>query len=284
MARRPAQLGTRRRGQLTVHILDKLNRRIDAVGSMLCVGLDSNIERLPARFQQNTHPQFAFNQWIIQQTHEWVCAYKPNTAFYEARGAAGWQDLHLTMDYLHTHHPGIVTICDAKRGDIGSTNMGYATAIFDELGFDAITLHPYLGRQALMPFLERTEKGCIILCRTSNPASDELQGLDVGGRPLWQHVAATVREQWNTNRNCLLVIGATYPQDLRVAREIAPEMPFLVPGVGAQGGDAATVVRAGADAHGRGLIVNASRGVIFADDPAGAARTLRDALHNAGAH
>ena len=172
------------------------------------------------------------------------------------------------MDYLREHHPDIVTICDAKRGDIGNTNRGYVRAIFDDLGFDAVTLHPYLGQTALAPFLERTDKASIILCRTSNPNSDELQGLSVDGKPLWEHVAAHVRDNWNANNNCMLVIGATYPDDLRRAREIVPHMPLLVPGVGAQGGDASAVRAAGTDANGRGLIVNSSRGVIFADDPA----------------
>jgi orotidine-5'-phosphate decarboxylase len=262
-------------------IINRLTQRQKRADSLLCVGLDSDLERIPAQFRGQPHPQFAFNQWMIDQTHEFVCAYKPNIAFYEARGEAGWRELGMTLDYLHANHPNIVTICDAKRGDIGNTNRGYVTAIFDDLGFDAITLHPYLGRDALMPFLLREDKACIILCRTSNPQSDELQALDVGGRPLWAHVAAQVREQWNVNKNCMLVVGATYPDDLRRAREIAPEMPFLVPGVGAQGGDAAAVVQAGADATGRGLIVNASRSVIFADDPAAAARALRDALRGA---
>jgi orotidine-5'-phosphate decarboxylase len=259
-------------------ILEKLNTRINAVNSLLCVGLDSTIARIPARFQDDEHPQFAFNRWIIEQTHAHVCAYKPNIAFYEARGEQGWHELRLTMSYLHIHHPQIFTICDAKRADIGSTNRGYVRAIFDELGFDAVTLHPYLGREALSPFLERADKASIILCRTSNPHSDELQGLDVGGRPLWEHIAERVRDEWNTNDNCMLVVGATYPDDLRRAREIAPDMPFLVPGVGAQGGSAADVIAAGADASGRGLIVNASRSVIFHDDPAAAAQSLHAQL------
>ncbi len=259
-------------------IYDKLNARTDAVNSLLCVGLDADMGRLPARFLDQDSSQFAFNQWIIEQTHPFVCAYKPNTAFYEARGEQGWAELRQTMDYLRVHHPEIVTICDAKRGDIGNTNRGYVRAIFDDLGFDAVTLHPYLGQTALAPFLERTDKASIILCRTSNPNSDELQGLSVDGKPLWEHIAAHVRDKWNANNNCMLVIGATYPDDLRRAREIVPHMPLLVPGVGAQGGDASAVRAAGTDASGRGLMVNSSRGVIFAEDPAAAAQTLRDAL------
>jgi orotidine-5'-phosphate decarboxylase len=258
--------------------LDKLNRRIDAVGSLLCVGLDADIDRVPAAFSNRDAPQYAFNRWLIDETHPYVCAYKPNIAFYEARGADGWRELADTMAYLRERHPDVFTICDAKRADIGNTNRGYVRAVFDELGFDAITLHPYLGGGALAPFLERDDKVSVILCRTSNPGAPELQALMVAGRPLWEQVAVRVRDEWNANGNCMLVVGATSPDDLGRAREIAPEIPFLVPGVGAQGGDPAAVVAAGADANGRGLVVNAARSVIFADNPAGAAAFLRAAL------
>ena len=261
-----------------MNIYHKLSARSYAVNSLVCVGLDSDMQRLPARFLSQDAPQFVFNRWIIEQTHKSVCAYKPNIAFYEARGEQGWAELRQTMDYLREKHPDIVTICDAKRGDIGNTNRGYVSAIFDDLGFDAITLHPYLGQAAIAPFLERDDKACIILCRTSNPHSDELQGLTVGDKPLWVHIAERVRDKWNANKNCMLVIGATYPDDLRRAREIVPHMPLLVPGVGTQGGDAAAVRAAGVDAKGGGLMVNSSRGVIFSDDPAAAAQTLRNAL------
>ncbi|MBK8020071.1 MAG: orotidine-5'-phosphate decarboxylase [Chloroflexi bacterium] len=261
--------------------IEKYQKRSTAAGSMLCVGLDSTIERLPARFRDDPHPQFAFNRWIIEQTHAYAAAYKPNMAFYEARGADGWTDLALTLDLLRTEHPDIFTICDAKRADIDSTNAGYVSAVFDQLGFDAVTLHPYLGREALQPFLRRADKACIVLCRTSNPGANELQGLDVGGRPLWERVAEAVRDEWDTHGNCMLVIGATAPDDLRRARQIAPEMTFLVPGVGTQGGSVEETMRAGLDAHGGGLIVNASRSVIFAADPAAEAQALRDAMRAA---
>lgn len=260
-------------------IIEKYNRRVDAANSLLCVGLDSQVERLPERFQQDPHPQFAFNRWIIEQTHAYASAYKPNIAFYEARGEAGIHDLALTLDYLRAQHPAILTICDAKRADIGSTNAGYVTAIFDTLGFDSVTLNPYLGREALSPFLQRTDKGCIILCRTSNPGAGELQDLVVEGRPLWQIVAESVRDTWNANGNCMLVAGATYPDELAQIRRTVGYMPLLVPGIGAQGGDVAATVRAGLDASGRGMIINSSRGIIFADDPAAEARALRDTIN-----
>lgn len=260
-------------------IIDKLNHRIDAANSLLCVGLDSDFSRLSERFTHFEYPLFAFNRWIIEQTHPYVCAYKPNIAFYEARGVAGWRDLKLTLDYLRTQHPDILTICDAKRADIGSTNQGYVTAIFDELGFDAVTLHPYLGQEALQPFLDRQDKGCIILCRTSNPGAGELQDLTVDGQPLWQVVARRVSAQWNRHGNCMLVVGATYPEELALVRALVGEMTLLVPGIGAQGGDVARVMQAGLNAAGSGLIINSSRGIIFNDDPGQAARDLRDAIN-----
>lgn len=257
----------------------KYEARISAVDSLLCVGLDSEITKLPERFQQDEFPQFSFNQWIIDQTHLYVSAYKLNSAFYEARGDLGWYELKLTIDYLRAEHPDIYTICDAKRADIGNTNSGYVTAVFDWLGFDAVTLHPYLGREALAPFLERTDKGCIILCRTSNPGAGELQDLQVGGKPLWQVVAEKVRDEWNVNGNCMLVVGATYPDELRVVRQLVGEMTLLVPGVGVQGGDVERTIRAGVNSEGHGLIINSSRGIIFADNPGLAARELRDAIN-----
>jgi orotidine-5'-phosphate decarboxylase len=259
--------------------LDKYNRRVDAVDSLVCVGLDSVFEWLPDRFKEEDDPQFAFNRWIIEQTHPYVSAYKPNIAFYEARGEAGLRALARTMDTLRAEHPDILTICDAKRADIGSTNQGYVTAIFDRLGFDAVTLNPYLGREALEPFLERTDKGCIILCRTSNPGAGEFQDFTYDGQALWQMVAGRVSRAWNTHNNCMLVAGATYPDELAQIRALVGEMTLLVPGVGAQGGDVARVVRAGRNSQGRGLIINSSRGIIFATDPGAAARDLRDSIN-----
>jgi orotidine-5'-phosphate decarboxylase len=261
--------------------LAKLEARMIAAESLLCVGLDSAHERLPQRFQRENHPQLAFNRWIIEQTLPYAAAYKPNLAFYEARGSAGWQELAETMSMLHSMAPDVFTIADAKRADIGSTNAGYVTGLLDELGFDAVTLHPYLGAEALSPFLEREDKACIVLCRTSNPGAGELQDLDVGGAPLWEVIATRVRDEWNGRGNCMLVVGATYPAELARARELCPELTLLVPGVGAQGGDVESVVGAGLDARGRGLLINASRSVIFAADPGAEARTLRDSIRDA---
>ena len=259
--------------------LEKYERRADAANSLLCVGLDTRFEALPERFRSDPHPQFAFNRWIIEQTHEFASAYKPNIAFYEARGEAGLADLRLTIDYLHTQHPDIFTICDAKRGDIASTNAGYVREIFDDLGFDAVTLHPYTGREGLSPFLDRAEKVSIILCRTSNPGAGEFQDARIGDKPLWQVVAEKVAGEWNARGNCMLVVGATYPDELRAVRALVGELTLLIPGVGAQGGEVEAVVRNGVNRAGRGMIVTVSRGVLQADDPGAAAQGYRDEIN-----
>jgi len=257
----------------------KYERRAEAVNSLVCVGLDSDTGQLPKRFQKIHSPQFAFNRWVIGETHPFTSAYKCNLAFYEAEGEKGLHDLGKTMAFLHQHHPEIVTIADAKRGDISSTNAAYVRAIFDGLGFDAVTLHPYLGKEALQPFLERKDKGCIIVCRTSNPGAGEFQDLVIGNKPLWQVAAETVADDWNKRGNCLLVVGATYLEELSVVRQMVGEMTLLVPGIGAQGGDLEKVVRVGLNSHGKGLIINSSRQVIFSADPGAAARSLRDKIN-----
>lgn len=262
-------------------IYQKYTTRVKAIKSMLCVGLDSEIAKLPARFTDQEFPQFSFNKWIIDQTYDLAAAYKPNAAFYEARGADGWRELQMTIDYLRTQHPEIMTILDAKRADIGNTNDGYVVAIFDQLGFDAVTLHPYLGAEALQPFLAREDKACIILCKTSNPGAGEFQDQLVSApgqpaKPLWQVVAETVSRDWNKNQNCMLVVGATYPADLEAIRQIVGSMLLLVPGVGAQGGAVADL-EAGLTAEG-GLIINSARSIIFNPNPRRAAQLLVDQM------
>jgi orotidine-5'-phosphate decarboxylase len=262
-----------------MNAIEKYNHRADQIQSLVCVGLDSDYTQLPEQFTHYEYPQFAFNRWIIEQTHEYASAYKPNIAFYEAHGDRGIMALKLTLEYLHQHHPDILTICDAKRGDNSTTSAAYASAIFDWFGFDAVTLHAYLGKDSLVPYLKRADKGCIIVCRTSNPSARELQDLLVDGKPLWQVVAEKVRDEWNQNGNCMLVIGATYPNDLRQAREIAGEMTFLIPGVGAQGGDVAQTVQVGLNRAKKGMIISSSRGIIFAENPGAAAKELRDEIN-----
>lgn len=262
-------------------VAEKLARRVAEARSLLCVGLDPDYAKLPERFRAGEHPQQKFGEWIADETAEFAAAIKLNAAFYEARGAEGVAEMERTVAYVRERHPGLVTICDAKRADIGNTNAGYVEAIFDRMGFDAVTLHPYLGREALEPFLSRRDKMSIVLCRTSNPGAGEFQDLSVDGRPLWLAVAERVSGEWDAEGNCALVVGATYPEEMRRIRAAAPRATFLVPGIGAQGGDVRSVVEAGLDAKGRGLLISASRSIVFSEDPAGEARALRDEINAA---
>src|SRR3989344_9635864 len=262
-------------------IINKYNKRAKKINSLLCVGLDADISKIPERFFKLEFPQFEFNKWIIEETHEYASAFKPNIAFYEAHGDKGIKELKMTMEYLQKKYPDIFTICDCKRADIGNTNQGYIDSLFDHFGFDAVTLHPYLGKEALLPFLDRKDKGCIILCRTSNPGAGEFQDLMVSqpfdsaqSKPVWQIVAERVSKTWNRNRNCMLVVGATYPKEMKKIRSIVDDMTFLVPGVGTQGGSVKEIMKAGLNSQGLGLIINSSRGIIFSDNPKEEARKL----------
>jgi len=233
--------------------------------SLLCVGLDPDMAKLPASVTQSQTPLLDFNKAIIDATADQVCAFKPNSAFYEARGADGIAELKATCDYIHTKYSDIPIILDFKRGDIGNTNGLYAQFAFDYLGADAVTVQPWAGRESLQPFLDRKDKGIIILDRTSNPGSGELQDLSVDGQKLYLRVAQNVRDDWNKNGNCLLVVGATYPDELAEIRQlVGDDMVFLVPGLGAQGGDAAATVKAGLNRAGTGLIINSSRQILYA--------------------
>lgn len=225
---------------------------------LICVGLDSNVARLP-----KGETQLSFNQKIVEATADLAAAYKPNSAFYEAEGLPGMEALKKTIRFIHEKAPQSLAILDAKRADIGNTSAAYAKAAFEELGADAITLHPYMGGESLQPFLDCGTKGCFILCRTSNPGAKEFQDLVINGEPLYLRVARQVALCWNKNKNCGLVVGATCPEELRKVREAAPDLPFLIPGVGSQGGDWETTVKLGADSNGGGLLINLSRSVIF---------------------
>lgn len=262
-------------------VLARYEERVRSAGTMVCVGLDSDMAKLPERFRGIPQPQFEFNRWVVGQTREYVAAYKINTAFYEARGVAGIDEMMETAAWLKAECPESITICDAKRADIGNTNRGYVKAFFEEMEFDAVTLHPYLGCEALKPFLEREDKLNIVLCRTSNPGAGDMQDLVVEGEPLWRRVARKVATEWNSRGNCALVVGATWPEEMRVIREAAPDLTFLVPGVGAQGGDVEAVVKSGVDARGLGLMISSSRGVIFDANPGEAAKKLRDEIEAA---
>ncbi len=252
----------------------------------LCVGLDTDFEKIPEHLQSSGPHEgiFAFNTAIVDATKDIASSYKPNSAFYEAYGDQGFAALQATIAYINEVAPEVPVILDAKRADIGNTNNGYIVSAFDYLGADAITVQPYLGAEALAPFLERADKGIIVLCRTSNPGAGELQDIDAGGEPLYMHIARLVSESWNRNRNCGLVVGATYPDEMRTIRAAADDLPFLIPGIGAQGGDLEKTVAAGKDSRGRGMIISASRSITFASsgaDFADVARTKAQELHDA---
>lgn len=246
----------------------QIQQKYDAIvaknNSLVCVGLDTDHDKIPAHIKSLPNPLFEFNKAIIDATHDVVCAYKPNSAFYEAFGDEGVKQLKMTFDYLKQTYPEIVTILDAKRADIGNTNEGYVKFTYEYLQADAVTLHPYLGKEALQPFLDRADKGSIILCRTSNPGAGEFQDLTVDGKPLYVRVAEQISKNWNTHNNCLLVLGATYPDELAQVRAVTGDMIFLVPGIGKQGGDVEKTVRAGMNSKKDGMIINSSRGIIFA--------------------
>ena len=255
---------------------DKLKKIVAKNNSLLCVGLDSDIMIIPEHIRNGEHPQFTFNKAIIDATYELVCAYKPNSAFYEARGNSGIEAVKMTCDYLKEKYPEIVIILDAKRADIGNTNEGYVKFAFDFLGADAITVNQYLGKEALKPFLDRKDKGIFILCRTSNPGAGELQDLKIDDRTLYQVLAEKVAKEWNYNGNCGLVVGATYPSELEIVRHIVGNMPLLIPGVGTQGGDVEKTVKAGVDKDGQNAIINSSRGIIFASSGEDFAQKAKD--------
>jgi orotidine-5'-phosphate decarboxylase len=247
--------------------LEKLDASWVKNNSLLCVGLDPNMDMLPHHLRGSKTPFFDFNKAIIDAAADLVCAFKPNSAFYEARGAAGIEELKQTCDYIREKYPELPIILDFKRGDIGNTNNHYIKFAFDYLQVDAVTVQPYQGRQAVQPFLDRKDKGVMVLCRTSNVGSDEFQDMLVDGRKLYVHVAEHVRDEWNANGNCQLVVGATYPKELAEIRAlVGDKMVFLVPGFGAQGGDLEATVRAGITSSGNGLIINSSRAIIYASD------------------
>jgi len=240
----------------------------------VCVGLDPEIERFPAHIRAEPSPIFHFNRAIIDATADLVCAYKPQFAHYAAYEAE--DQLERTIEYIHRVHPGVPVILDAKRGDIGNTAERYAIEAFERYGADALTVNPYLGGDSLEPFLRHAERGVLILCRTSNPGAGDLQDLPVGGRPLYQVVAELAARRWNSRGNCLLVVGATYPRELAAVRALVGDMPLLVPGVGAQGGDVEQVVTSGCTRSGTGLIISSSRAILYAsagEDFAAAARS-----------
>lgn len=265
----------------------QLNEAWERNNSLVCVGLDPEIERLPPSIAAEASPIFQFNRAIIDATADVVCAYKPQFAHYAAYEAE--DQLERTIDYIHQNHPHVPVILDSKRGDVGNTAERYALEAFERYKADAVTVNPYLGGDSLEPFLKHSDKGVIILCRTSNPGARDIQDLQVQGtRKLYHAVAEMAATKWNSRGNCMLVVGATYPRELAEIREIVGEMPFLVPGVGAQGGDVVQAVQNGRTRSGKGLVISSSRAILYAStgaDFATAARnaaiTLRDQINAA---
>lgn len=252
--------------------------------SLVCVGLDPEPDRFPAHLGDRDDAIFEFCRAIVDATADVVCAFKPQIAHFAARG--GEDALQRLIAHIHDAHPGIPVILDAKRGDIGSTANYYAAEAFDRYRADAVTLNPYLGRDSAQAFLDRADKGVILLCRTSNPGAADLQDLLVDGEPLYLRVASMVAKLWNGNGNCLLVTGATWPDEIARIRARVGAMPLLVPGIGAQGGDVAAVVSNGQDSNGHGLLISSSRAVLyagsqldFADAARQAACALRDEIN-----
>ena len=261
-----------------MNFIEKLTKASQKNKSLLCIGLDPDLERMPDKVSV-----FEFNKAIVEATADLVCAYKLNLAFYEALGNEGLEALKQTVSYIPDEIP---VIGDAKRGDIGNTARAYARSIFDNFNFDATTVNPYLGLDSVEPFIQYHERGVFILCRTSNAGASDFQDLraelDGSYRPLFEIVALKV-SQWNKYGNLGLVVGATYPEELKLIRQSHPDMPLLIPGIGAQGGDLASAVRSGVDSQGEKAIINSSRQIIYASpgkDFAQAARRAANELRD----
>ena len=240
----------------------QLIQQIEAKQSLLCVGLDTDMTKIPPHLLEEEDPLFTFNKAIIEATHTFAVAYKPNTAFYEAHGEKGWRALKKTIDYLNRHHPEIFTIADAKRGDIGNTSSMYAKAFFEDMQFDSVTIAPYMGRDSVEPFLAFENKHTILLALTSNEGAFDFQTQKLNDEELYKKVLRTSLT-WQNSQNLMYVVGATKAEYLKEIRKIIPEHFLLVPGVGAQGGSLEEVCHYGLNNY-YGLLINSSRGIIYA--------------------
>ncbi len=263
---------------------EKLQQTIQKKSSLLCVGLDPDISRIPKHLLQEKDPLYIFNREVITATREYAAAYKPNIAFYESLGSAGWDLLEESLSLIPKDS---IIIADAKRGDIGNTSRKYAETFFKVYNFDAITVAPYMGYDSISPFLDFEDKGIFILCLTSNEGSRDFQYISSDSEPLYVQVAKKANE-WNLKYgNCGLVVGATHPEDLEYLRSISPNLPFLIPGIGAQGGDLPLTIQFGTDHEGGSALINASRSVIYASNGSDfaaaaekAAKSLRDNINS----
>jgi len=256
-----------------MNFTQKLRRIQKKNDSLLCIGLDTDINRIPEFLFEWGDPVYEFNRRIIDATRDLVCAFKINLAFYEVTGEHGWYTVHQTLARIPEE---IVTIGDGKRGDIGNSSERYAKLFVDDYEFGASTVNPYMGEDSVAPFLKNRHQGAFVLALTSNPGARDFQYLPVRGKPLYEHVVARARK-WDRRGNCGLVVGATRAKDLRRVRALAPGMPLLIPGVGAQGGDVRSAVRYGCTPDGLMAIINASRSIIYASRGEDFARAARDA-------
>ncbi len=264
---------------------DRLRQVWRSKNSLVCVGIDPEVAKIPAHLHYEEEPFLAFGIGIVDATAPYVCAFKPQAAHFAAVGAE--DQLAKLIAYIQRHYPEIPVILDAKRGDVGSTAALYTKEVFERFGADAVTVNPYLGYESISPYLDYTDRGVIVLCRTSNPSSDWIQAVPLNDEPLYLSVARKVRE-WDKNNQCMLVTGATFPEELGRVRRVIGDLPLLVPGVGAQGGDVESVLKMGLDADGYGLCISSSRSIIyagngsdFATQAAHAAKNLRDQINEA---
>ena len=253
--------------------IDKLSQAWKENDSLLCVGLDPDLSKIPVHLNELENPIFEFCREIVDATHDLVCAFKPQIAYFAAESAE--DQLEMLTSYISDNYPHIPIILDSKRGDIGATADKYAIEAFQRYKADSVTVNPYMGYDTAEPFLKYADKGTILLCRTSNPGAGDFQDLIVDGRPLYHNVAELAATKWNGNNNCLLVVGATWPNQMEEVRKLVGDMPFLVPGVGAQGGDVEALVKAGQTENGLGLIISSSRAVLYASNGTNFAESAR---------
>jgi len=262
--------------------IDRLNAAWATHNSLLCVGLDPDPAKFPAHLAGRPDAIFEFCKAIVDATADLACAFKPQIAYFSARRAE--DQLEALIAHIREHHPEVPVILDAKRGDIGSTAEQYAVEAFERYRADAVTVNPYMGRDSIEPYLAWADRGVILLCRTSNPGGSDLQFLDVGGERLFERLARLAADEWNTTGQLALVVGATFPAEIARVRELTGDMPLLVPGIGAQGGDIEATVKAGRSRQGTGLMINSSRAILYAgkgEDFADAARAVALATREA---
>ena len=254
---------------------EKLHAAWHTQNSLLCVGLDPDVSKFPTHLRSQPDDIFEFCKSIVDATADAACCFKPQIAYFAALRAE--DQLEALCKYIRAHYPALPVVLDAKRGDIGATAEQYAREAFERYDADAVTVNPYMGADSIAPYLEWQDRGVIVLCRTSNPGGSDLQFMQVDGQPLYQHVARLVAEKWNRNGQCGLVVGATFPDELAQVRAIVGDMPLLVPGIGAQGGDIAATVAAGCDSRGAGMMINSSRAILYAQPLPGSGETFEQA-------